>query len=300
MRRLVPVLLLAGATGCWVPLERGRLMQASIDQLDQDQQELKRRLDEEHAVVKDRVAKVDAKIVEVQKKIDELNHAARRSGADLAVNQTKLQDDLAKTRGDLEVEQHRLGELEKTLADLKAETDGKLAALKGAGALDEYEARRKAQSLAKPDDRAAFLALAQKEEQTGDKGVARELYQQYVRRWPSDPKAADAGYRAGDLLAGQRRWREAILAFGKVAEDFPRSDRAPEALLHVGEAMLQLEMKDDAKAILHQVVERYPKTQAAGSAKEKLRELAPAEPEARPEPKRKPAPAPKKKSAPQP
>jgi tol-pal system protein YbgF len=297
MRRLVLLLLLAGATGCWVPLERGRAMQARIDQLDQGQQDLQRRLDEEHAVVKDRVAKVDAKIAEVQKKIDELNHAARRSGADLAVNQTKLQDDLARLRGDLEVEQHRLGDLEKTLADLKDDTQGKLAALKGAGALDEFEARRKAQSLAKPDDRAAFLALAEKEEETGDKGVARELYQQYVRRWPSDPKAAEAGYRAGGLLAAQRRWREAILAFGKVAEDFPRSERAPAALLHVGEAMLQLEMKDDARAILQQVVDRYPKSQAADAAKDKLKDLAPAEREAKPEPKKRPPPTPKRKTA---
>ncbi len=287
MRKMsrISLLLFAASTACWVPIERGRQMEARLDALEAQQQDTVRRLDDERAVVKDRVAKVDAKIAEVQKKIDELNQAARRSGADLAVNISKQQDELARLRGDLEVEQHRLGDIEKSLRDIKGETEGKLAALRGAGALDEYEARQKAASLTRPDDKAAFFTLAQKEEQSGDKGVARELYQQYVRRWPTDPRAAEAGYRAGDLFAAQRRWREAILAFGKVAEEFPKSDRAPEALLHVANAMLQLEMKDDARSILGQVVERYPKTPAAKTAKERLAELvAPAE--AKPEPRK--------------
>lgn len=284
MRRLVPVLLLVAATGCWVPLERGRAMQAQIDQIGQDQQDLQQRLDSEHAVVRDRVAKVDEKIAEVQKKLDELNRAARRSGADLAVNQDKLQGQLARLEGDLQVAQHQLADLQQGMTSLKSDTEGKLAALKGAGALDEYQARQLIQQLPKQDDKAAFLGLAKQQEQAGNPGVAREIYQQYVRRWPNDPASADAGYRAGELLAAQNRWREAILAYGNVAEDFPRSPRAPDALLHVGEAMLQLDMKDDAKSILQQVAEKYPRSDAATAARAKLRELAPP-----PEHERKPA-----------
>ncbi len=273
--RLLAPLLLAGATACWVPMERGRMMEARLDRLEADQAETSRRLDDERAVVKERVATVDKKIAEVQKKIDELNQAARRSGADLAVNQSKQGEDLARLRGDLEVEQHRLGELEKTLADLKVDTEGKLAALKGAGALDEFEARRKVAALDKPDDKASFYALAKKEDEGGDKGVARELYQQFVKKWPNDGRAADAGFRAGEILSGQRRWREAILAYGKVAEDFPRSDRAPDALVRVADSMLQLDMRDDARSMLEQVVEKYPKSSAAKTAREKLQALSP-------------------------
>ncbi len=286
--RIAALLLLASSTACWVPLEKGRQMEARLDALDSEQADTRKRLEEERAILKDRIAKADAKIAEVQKKIDELNQAARRSGADLAVNQQRLQDDQARLRGDLEVSQHQLQDIQKGLLELKSDTEGKLAALKGAGALDEYQARQLVAAMDKPDDKGAFFALAQKQEQTGDKGVARELYQQYVRRWPNDPRSAEAGFHAGDLLASQKRWREAILAYGKVAEDYPRSERAPDALGQLAEAMLQLDMKDDARAILGQVVEKYPKSAAAARARKRLAELSePVKPAAQKKPAKK-------------
>jgi tol-pal system protein YbgF len=251
-------------------------MEGRLERLEEQSTESDRRIEEQRALVRDRVAKLDQKLVEVQEKIDELNKAARRSGADLGVGLARMQEDLTKVKGDLEVEQHRLGQIEKTLADLKVETEGRFAALKGAGALDEFEARRRAELLQRPDDRDAFLALAQKEEASGDKGVARELYQQFAKRWPTDPKAAEASYRAGEILFAQRRYREAILAHGKVAEGFPRSDLAPHALVRIGESMIALDMKDDATAILGQVLEKYPKSPAAPRAKKLLAGLAPA------------------------
>jgi tol-pal system protein YbgF len=250
-------------------------MEGRIQRLEEESAEADRRIEEQRALVRDRVAKLDQKLVEVQDKIDELNKAARRSGADLGVGQARLQDDFAKVKGDLEVEQHRLGQIEKALADIKVETEGRFAALKGTGALDEFEARRRTESLQRKDDPEAFFALARKEEATGDKGVARELYQQYASKWPADPKAAEASYRAGEILFAQRRYREAILAHGKVAEGFPRSDLAPSALVRIGEAMIALDMKDDATAILGQVLDRYPKSPAAPRAKKLLASLAP-------------------------
>jgi len=267
--------LVALLPGCWVPLERGRLMEARIEKLEASASEQEKQLEEQRALVKDRVAKADAKIAEVQEKLDELNKAARRSGADLGVQLQKVQDDLAKLGGELEVEQHRLQEAEKAIAALKADTEGRMAALKGAGALDQYEARQKIAALPKQDEKGALLELAKKEEASGDKGVARELYEEFLRRFPEDPRAADAGVRAGDLLLGQRRWREALLAYGKVAQDFPKAAEAPVAMVGAADAMVKLDMKDEAKGLLASVVDRYPKSPSAARAKAKLAELSP-------------------------
>jgi TolA-binding protein len=264
---------LALLSGCWVPLERGRLMEARLQKLEASASDAEKQLEEQRALVKDRVAKVDQKIVEVQAKLDELNTASRRSGADLGVQLSAVQQDLAKLGGELEVEQHRLTELERSLAAMKADTDGRLAALKGSGALEQFEARQRIATMPRSDDRAALFELAKKEETGGDKGVAAELYEEYAKRFPTDPKSAQAGVRAGDLLAGQKRWREALLAYGNVAQDFPKSAEAPSAMVGAAEAMLQLGMKDEAKGTLQEVVDRYPKSGAASRAKAKLAEL---------------------------
>jgi len=270
-----------------VPLERGRQMETRLSRLESQSSEQERRLEEQRQLVQDRVAKVDQKIVEVQSKIDELNKAARRSGADLGVTLQQLQGEFAKVKGDLEVEQHRLGELEKGLTSLKAETDGRFAAMRGAGALEAFEARKRISELQKPDDRAAVFALAQELDAKGEAGVAREVYEDVVRRWPQDARAADAGFRAGELLAAQKRPREALLAFGRVAEDHPRSEHAPDAMLGAAEAMVQLGMKDEAKAVLGQLMQKYPKAPAATKAKARLAELTP--PAKSPPAKKKPA-----------
>jgi len=283
-RRAAPALLLLVA-GCWVPMERGRQMDARIARLEVETREQARELDEQ---VKEKLVQVDRKLKEVQGKLDELNTSARAKGADLGVSVGKLQEELTRLRGDLEAQQHQLGELDLAVRSGARETETRLASLKGTGALDEAMARQKLSELAKPDDRAAVLALAQKEEATGEKGVARELYLHYVRRWPRDDHADDAGFRAGELLATQSRWREAVVVFGKVAEDHPKSDKAPLALLQVAEGMVRLERKDDAKAFLEQVVSEYPKAEAAVKAKARLAELFPP-------PKDAHKPAPKKK-----
>ncbi len=269
--RAAPALLLL-ATGCWVPLERGRQMDARIARLEVETREQARVLDEQ---VRDKIGQVDRKLKEVQAKLDELNTSARAKGADLGVAVGRLQEELTRLRGDLEVQQHLLGQLDAAVKSGAKETEVRLAALKGTGALDEAVARQRLSELARPDDRAAVLALAQKEEAAGEKGVARELYQHYVRRWPRDEKADEAGLRAGEILASQARWREAVVVLGKVAEDHPKSDKAGPALLLVAEGMVQLDRKDDAKAFLEQVMADHPKTQAAAKAKARLAELFP-------------------------
>jgi tol-pal system protein YbgF len=263
-----------------VPLEKGRQMEARIQRLEVQNVEQRESL-------RERIARADQKINEVQAKIDELNAASRKSGANLAVELGKLEEEFARVKGDLEASQHRLDVLEKNLKSAQTDTDARFAALKGAGALDDYTARQKLAALPKPDDKTAVFAAAMKEEQTGDKGVAREMYVEYARRWPSDPKTAEARFRAGELAFGQKRWRDALLSYGKVAEDFPRSDVAPDAMLGAAESMVNLDMREDARAVLEQLVEKYPKSKAAARARERLAELAPAPEKKKPAPKKK-------------
>ncbi len=271
-RRLAPALLLLAA-GCWVPMERGRQMDARIARLEVETREQARQLDE---TVKLKLGQVDQKLREVQLKLDELNTSARAKGADLGVAVSRLQEDVVRLRGDLDAQVHQLGQLDAAVKAGSKETDARLAALKGTGALDEAMARQKLADLPKPDDQAAVLALAQQQEEAGEKGVARELYLYFVRRWPKADHADEAGLRAGQLLAAMGRWREAVVVLGKVAEDHPRSATAATALLLVADGMVQLDRKDDARAFLQQVIAEHPKTEAAAKARARLAELFPA------------------------
>jgi TolA-binding protein len=265
-------------------MERGRQMEARIQRLEVESREQARVLDEQ---VKEKVGQVDRKLKEVQAKLDELNASSRAKGADLGVAVGRLQEDLTRLKGDQEAQAHRLDQLDQAVKAADKETEARLASLRGTGALDEAMARQRLAELPRPDDRAAVLALAQKEAAGGEKGVARELYLHYVKRWPRDDRADEAGFAAGQILAEQGKWREAVVVFGKVAEDHPRSDRAGPALLQVAEGMVQLGRKDDARAFLEQVVADYPKTEASARAKARLAELFPPPRDAKKAPQKK-------------
>lgn len=274
--RTVSVLALALLLpACWVPLERGRQMEGRINALEAAQADHARRLEEQQKLIQGRVAAADRKIAEVQAKIDELNQAARRSGADLGVQQARLADEVAKLRGELEVARHDLSELDKQVAAYKARTEKRFAGLAGKGALDEVNAQERLDALPNKDDRAAVLALAQKVEADGEKGTARALYDIYVRRWPEDPAAPEAALRSGDILAGQRRFNDALISYGWVYEQAPRSDKLPEAMLGMGNALIALE---DARArpVLEELVQRFPRSPVAAKARERLAKLRPA------------------------
>lgn len=273
MRRGALLLLLLPATACWVPLERGRQMEERITRNEEENRLAVKQLEEQRAVLRERVTEADKKIAEVQKKLDELNHAARRTGADLAVEVDKLREEVARLRGAGEEQQHKSQQVEQDFAQFKSDVDGRFAALKGSGALDQYEAHKKLEQLQRPADKAGFFQLAQDQEKAGERAVARELYEEYVKKWPADPRSADAWFRIGEIQFGNKRYQEAVLAYGKVAEGFPNSDKKPDAMFRTGEAMFALGLPDDAKGIFTEVVKKYPKTTAGQKAKARLADL---------------------------
>jgi tol-pal system protein YbgF len=265
MRRFAAPLLLA-LSACWVPVDKGRQMDERIARLEADQAATLKQLEEQRAVIRDRIARVDQKLVE-------LDAASHRTGADVVASQDRLQETVTQLKGQLEEQQHRLQQSDQAVTQLRSDTEARFVALKGAGALDEFEARKKAEALRRPTDKAAFFALAQQQEQAGERAVAKQLYEDFTKKWPTDPRAADAWFRLGEISYGEKRYRESVLAYGKVAQDFPRSDKAPDALYRTGEAMIALDLRDDARAILEDVVARYPKTTAARKATSRLADL---------------------------
>jgi len=268
-------LLFLASSACWVPIERGKLMEDRIARVEDENRLAVKQLEEQRSVLRDRVAEADKKIAEVQRKLDELNQAARRTGADLAVEVDRIREEVTRLRGSGEEDRHRFQQVDQALSQLKADVEGRFAALKGAGALEQYEARRKLDQLQRPSDKAAFFRLALEQEKSGERAVARELFEEYARKWPADPATADVWFRIGEIQFGNRRYQEAVLAYGKVVEGFPRSDKKPDAMLRTGESMLALGLPDDAKGIFAEVVKQYPKTTAGQKAKARLAELNP-------------------------
>jgi TolA-binding protein len=65
----------------------------------------------------------------------------------------------------------------------------------------------------------------------------------------------------------------AVEAFQNLLNQFPQSEKAPDAMLKLGYSQLELKQVDAGKATLKTVSTKYPGSNAAKLAQERLRRL---------------------------
>lgn len=288
MRRLALIALpFLTLTGCFYPAARGRALESRLDQLDSTQARLQAELKQTRDQLDATLPRIDEKIAQVSKALDGLDTASRRSGADIGIQLQKTVEDLAQLRGQVETYVYKIGELEAALNRTNEDTDKRLLELKGEAALREAEARKKAEELKRPSDKKEFLALAQDKAKGGDTALARQLYNEFLKKWPKDALVADAHFGLGESYFAEDKCREALFEYGKLLQDHPKADVTPAAYLRSSECFQKLKMQDESRMALEEVVKGYPKSEAAKTAKARIAELDKAKKAA---PAKKPAP----------
>jgi tol-pal system protein YbgF len=115
---------------------------------------------------------------------------------------------------------------------------------------------------------AAFGAL-----KGGDYQKAIGGFKSFVSAYPSSPLASNAQYWLGEAYYVTREYPSAIAAFQKVTTDWPDSRKAPDALVKIGFTQSALGKNGEARVTLEDVVRRYPGTEAAQLATERLKRL---------------------------
>lgn len=118
---------------------------------------------------------------------------------------------------------------------------------------------------------AAALAKLRAEQKPAE---ALVLFEQFAAKHPKANLTANAIYWSAECRFQSGAYKEAIEGFSKLVRDRPRSAKVPDALLRTGEAWLALHEQGKAEPLFKQVIEVYPKSEAAGRAKTTLDSLA--------------------------
>jgi tol-pal system protein YbgF len=115
---------------------------------------------------------------------------------------------------------------------------------------------------------AAFNAL-----KAGNYKGAIDGFRSFVAAYPTSPLASNAQYWLGEAFYVNRDYQNAITSFQKVMTDWPDSRKAPDALVKVGFTQSAMGRNGDARVTLEEVVRKYPGTEAAQLASERLKRL---------------------------
>lgn len=229
--------------------------------------------------------------------------------AELSTRIDQMEAQLRALRGELETQANEQAALRKQLADLAGELDRRLAvapavapavvsavppavaapiapatpapgtaAAASAAPAAAVTPASSAAAAAEPDTlgpvqryQLAFEAL-----RAADHPKAIAGFDDMIARYPDHALATNARYWLGRSLLLQGDHARASEAFGAALAGPLEAGKAADALLKKGQAELQLGRRDDARATLGRLIERFPDSEPARQARALLAEAQPA------------------------
>ncbi len=229
-------------------------------------------------------AELEARIVQLERKLDS------RGLVDMFNQLTELQRQVQQLRGDVEVTNHTLENLQKRQRDLYLDIDRRLHRLETGGvAAPSAETPvlpgpGGAPGAVTPPAAAAMPALDPAEQRKaydqalellkqGRYDDAAAAFQAFLKKYAGSSYADNAQYWLGEVYYVTRQFPLALAEFSKVIDGYPDSPKVADARLKLG--YIYYEQKDWAKARsqLSGVVQNYPDTTSARLAQERLDRL---------------------------
>ncbi|HEX5773023.1 MAG TPA: tol-pal system protein YbgF [Geomobilimonas sp.] len=107
----------------------------------------------------------------------------------------------------------------------------------------------------------------------GEPQKARELFSQFLQKFPRHDLAANVHYWRGETYYSEKNYDQAILEFQEVIKNFPEKEKVPAAMLKQAMAFKELGDVKSARYVFKKLVDDFPLADEAKQAKEKLKEL---------------------------
>lgn len=214
---------------------------------------------------------------------------SNQSLVDMSRRLDTLEAQLREQRGNVEVLQNGSESVRKQQRDLYADLDKRIAVLEGklnvaaaagadAGAAGPASAGVPVGVAAgagkSGDDQAAYDRAFEKLK-GGNYGEAVTAFTSFMSTFSASPLLDNAQYWIGEAYYVTRDYEHAVQAFRAVGERWPNSRKAPDALLKLGYTQFEQKHLANARETLNSVVQRFPGSDAARLAQERLQRLPP-------------------------
>ncbi|MFH1044643.1 MAG: tol-pal system protein YbgF [Pseudomonadota bacterium] len=185
---------------------------------------------------------------------------------DLAKQIDELKQDLARLRGQIEVQANRIETLDRRQKDLYVDLDARLRKLEASAQAQE----KPAASAPDPAAEGKAYEAALNEFKLGNYQAAVAAFQSFLATYPDSQQLPNAQYWIGNAYYALRDYKLAIDAQQKVLASWPDSAKAPDALLNIASSQAEMGETKVALETLQALLKNYPGSQAAEQAKQRL------------------------------
>jgi len=178
----------------------------------------------------------------------------------------ELKQDLARMRGQLEVQTNQIETLDRRQKDLYVDLDARLRKLEASAQAHEKQAASAPDPVA--EGKAYEAALNQFKLGNYQSSVA--AFQSFLASYPDSPQVSSAQYWIGNAYYALRDYKTAIAAQQKVLTSWPDSAKAPDSMLNIASSQAEMGEAKAARETLQTLLKKYPGTPAAEQAKQRL------------------------------
>lgn len=242
------------------------------------------------AVLQQEAQQLQQKLAQQEERLIKLDATLRSQGlVDLLQSVETLKTEVAKLRGELEVNTNQIDTTQKRQKDLYVDLDNRLRKLErveipASGAAPAPSvigtSGGSGTSLAVGANTAGDPAVENRAYDTafslfkiGNYLGAIGSFQNFQKTYPASPLAANAQYWIGNSYSALKDYRTAIAQQQRLISTYSNSPKVPDALLNIASSQLELGEKEEAKRTLSDIIAKYPLSPAADSAKKRLTNL---------------------------
>ncbi len=240
-------------------------LQTQVQQLQEQMTAMQRSFDERMGVMKNLVERDTDAINKATGALTTLQTTLQKQQGDSASHVDQLSGQIQSLNDTLDELKARLAKVSKQLEDMQSSQQS-LAAQQAT-----TQAQQQAAASAPPPDVLYNNALR---DYNGDKNdLATQEFSDYIKYYPNTDLAGNCYFYLGEIQFRQGNYQQAAKSYDQVLQNFPTGNKAASAQLKKGFSLLELGKQEDGVIELRHVIQRYPKSNEALQARERLRKL---------------------------
>lgn len=249
------------ATPAWGVSKEIVQLQTQVDALQQQMAQMKQSFDERMGVMQHLIEQSTDNVNKVAASITDLQGALQKQQTDSVGKVDQISGQLQALNDTMDELKARLAKVSKQLEDMQSAQQSIAA----------QQAQQQQLQNAPPPD--VLYNNALRDYNAAKNDLAVQEFNDYIKFYPNTDLAGNAYFYLAEIQFKQGNYQQAIQNYDLVMQNFPSGNKAAAAELKKGFALIELGQKDDGVAALRHVIQRFPRSNEALQARDRLRKL---------------------------
>jgi tol-pal system protein YbgF len=236
-------------------------LQTQVQDLQDRIAHMQQSFDERMGVLQHLIEQSTDRANKVATSVTDLQTTLQKQQSDSGNHVDQLSGQIQSLNDSLDELKARLGKVSKQLEDMQSTQQS----------ISAQQTQQQQLAAAPPPD--VLYNNALRDYQAGKNDLAAQEFSDYIKYYPNTDLAGNSNFYLADIQYRQGNYQAAAKSYDLVLQSFPDGTKAATAELKKGMALIELGQQEAGIASLRHVIQRYPKSNEALQARERLRKL---------------------------